>query len=396
MNTTIFDDETVLEDLWRAYYDARKHKRNTANAIQFELYLEHNIYQLYCEIVENRYEISPSICFVVNKPVKREIFAANFRDRVVHHYVMNKLMHIFENQFIDDAYSCRVGKGTLYGIQRLQTFIRSCSENYQKDAYILKLDIQGYFMNIRKPLLYAKMEDLIRKKYKGDDLDRILRLVKSIVLHDPTRNCIFKGRKSDWNGLPANKSLFTTPQNCGLPIGNLTSQIFANYYLNDFDHFMKETMKLKYYGRYVDDFFIVHRDHEYLRKLVPIVNKYLLDTLGAKIHPKKIYLQSYVKGVSYLGVYILPYRTYLAKRTKGNFYEKVLYLEKFGSLCLKRPFKADLKSMEASLNSYFGSSIHSNSYMFCGQMIEIFSDSWFQQYEISHFYQKVLLRRTVD
>lgn len=395
MNETLFDDKTVLEDLWRAYYDARKHKRNTSNAIQFELQLEHNIYQLYQEIIENRYEISPSICFIVNKPVKREIFAANFRDRVVHHYVMNKLMYIFENQFIDDTYSCRVGKGTLYGIRKLQKFILSCTENYQKEAFILKLDIQGYFMNIRKPLLYQKMEALIRKKYEGDDLERLLALVKCIVLNDPTRNCIFKGRKSDWNGLPANKSLFTTPKDCGLPIGNLTSQIFANYYLSDFDRFMKENLRLKYFGRYVDDFFIVHRNRMYLKSLIPLINDYLYSTLGAKVHPKKIHLQSYVKGVNYLGMFVLPYRMYLSKRTKGNFFATMATVVDYRSLCLQSPYKEEQKSIEASLNSYFGSSAHSCSYKFCSQMIDVFSDCWLQQYEIDTLYHKVHWRGNV-
>lgn len=393
---TLFDDKTVLEDLWRAYYDARKHKRNTANAILFELRLEHNIHQLYLEIVENRYVISPSICFIVYKPVKREIFAANFRDRVVHHYVMNKLMCVFENQFIDDTYSCRVGKGTLFGVRRLQSFIRRCSENYQKDAYILKLDIQGYFMNIFKPLLYQKMEKLIRKKYRGNDLERLLGLVKCIVLNDPTENCIVKGRKKDWDGLPTNKSLFTTPKDCGLPIGNLTSQIFANYYLSDFDRFMKEKLKLKYYGRYVDDFFIVHQDRKYLKSLVPIINDYLYDTLGARVHPKKVYLQSCVKGVNYLGAYVLPYRAYLSKRTKGNFYEAVSKLENYGTACLNSPFKEENKLIEAGLNAYFGPCMHTCSYKFCNQMLDVFSDCWFQQYEIASSCHKVHWRGKTD
>ncbi|MBQ6155940.1 MAG: hypothetical protein IJK22_04985 [Bacteroidales bacterium] len=315
----LFRNDRLLNDLWTAYFDARKHKRNTMNALHFELDLEHNIHQLYEEIFYGTYKISPSICFIVNRPVKREVFAAHFRDRVVHHLVINKLLPLFENQFIYDSYSCRVGKGTLFGIRRLQKFIRSCTDNYRKEAFVLKLDIQGFFMSIRKSLLLAKVEDLIQRKYNGDDKELLLSLVRQIILNDPTQGCIVKGRRSDWKGLPANKSLFSTPKDCGLPIGNITSQVFANYYLNDFDHFMKEKLKLKYYGRYVDDFFVVHEDKTYLRSLVPLVREYLFSVVGVVLHPRKIYLQSCMRGVQFVGAYIAPFRTYLSKRTVTNF-----------------------------------------------------------------------------
>ena len=190
----LFQDEHLLNNLWTAYYDARRHKRNTINALQFELDLEHNIHRLYEEILYGSYQISPSICFIVKKPVKREIFAAHFRDRVVHHLVINKLMPLFENQFIHDSYSCRVGKGTLFGIRRLQKFIRSCSDNYRKEAFVLKLDIQGFFMNINKMQLLEKVESLINRKYAGDDKPMLLSLVRQIILNDPTQECIRKGK----------------------------------------------------------------------------------------------------------------------------------------------------------------------------------------------------------
>jgi len=149
MDHTLFDQqyrEKLLEGLFVAYYAARSNKRNTINALKFEKHFEHNLFKLCEDIIERKYDPQPSICFIVNKPVKREIFAADFRDRVVHHYIYNHISPVFEKTFINDSYSCRKGKGTHYGIQRLDHFIRSCSHNYSKDCYILKLDIKGYFM----------------------------------------------------------------------------------------------------------------------------------------------------------------------------------------------------------------------------------------------------------
>lgn len=365
---SLFDEPRLLESLYKAWVDARKHKRNTINALKFELNLEQNIYQLYEEILYGTYIVSPSICFIVQKPVKREIFAAHFRDRVVHHYVINQLMSVFENQFIYDTYSCRKGKGTLFGIRRLQKFIRSCTDNYHKEAFVLKLDIQGFFMNIKKPLLYSKVDSLIEQKYNGWDKQLLRFLVQKIILNDPTENCILKGDRSDWNGLPNNKSLFSTPKDCGLPIGNLTSQLFANFYLSDFDRYVKETLKLKFYGRYVDDFFIVHENREYLRLLVPSIRDYLADTIGATLHPAKVYLQSCQKGVLFVGAYIAPYRTYPSKRICKSFQNVTKEMALFFSL-ERNPQKYTLNRISARLNSYLGMCVHFRSERKCRTML---------------------------
>ena len=139
-----------LEDLFKAYYSCRKNKRNTINALAFELNLEEELIQLKEELESGRYAISSSIAFVVDKPVKREIFAANFRDRVVHHLVIQKMNSVFEPHFIYDSYACRKSKGTHFGIGRVDGFIRKCSKNYTQDCYVLKLDIKGFFMHINK------------------------------------------------------------------------------------------------------------------------------------------------------------------------------------------------------------------------------------------------------
>jgi retron-type reverse transcriptase len=145
----------ALAELFEAYANCRSTKRNTLNALAFEMDYEVNLLKLCAEINDGSYQPGKSIAFIVNKPVKREIFAADFRDRVVHHLIINKLNPLFEKTFIHDSYACRKGKGTHFGIQRVDRFIRQCSQNYTKDCYVLKLDIQGFFMHINKTLLFA-------------------------------------------------------------------------------------------------------------------------------------------------------------------------------------------------------------------------------------------------
>jgi len=367
-----------LEELFDAYYNCRSNKRNTANALAFEIDYENSLVQLCEEINNGTYQIGRSIAFIVDKPVKREIFAADFRDRVVHHLIFNKLNPLFEKQFIHDSYSCRVGKGTHFGIQRIDKFIRQCSANYTKDCYILKLDLQGFFMSINKNILFAKLEKFIKEKYQSTEKDLLIKLCKQIIFNDPTKNCIVKGNKSDWDNLPPNKSLFHSKPNCGLPIGNLTSQVFANFYMDSFDHYCKHDLKIRYYGRYVDDFVIVHEDKEYLRNLIPKLSEYLQSELQTTIHPKKIYLQHYSKGVKFLGTVILPNRIYIADRTKGNFYNAI---DKHNQIARDhKPTKEEQQAFQSRMNSYLGIMKHYKSYKLRKHMIFKNLSAWWWNY----------------
>jgi hypothetical protein len=367
-----------LEELFTAYFLCRKNKRNTANALAFEIDYENNLVQLCEEINSGTYKIGRSIAFIVDKPVKREIFAADFRDRVVHHLIIGKLNQLFEKQFIHDSYSCRVGKGTHFGIQRIDKFIRQCSFNYTRDCYILKLDLRGFFMSINKNILFANLEKFINEKYQATDKGLLIKLCKQIIFNDSTKNCIIKGNKSDWDALPPNKSLFHSKLNCGLPIGNLTSQVFANFYMDSFDHFVKHDLKIRYYGRYVDDFVIVHTDKEYLKKLIPKLTEYLQTELQATIHPKKIYLQHYSKGVKFLGTVILPNRIYIADRTKGNFYNAI---EKHNQIAQDhKPSKEEQQAFQSSMNSYLGIMKHYKTYKLRKNLIFKNLSGWWWNY----------------
>ncbi len=354
-----FFEKQLLYDLFQAYYDARKHKRSTTNALEFEIDYEAKLFKLYEELKNGTYKIGQSICFISEKPVKREVFAANFRDRIVHHLIYNYISPVFERLFINDAYNCRIGKGTSYGIKRLDHFMRSCSENYKKDCYILKLDIKGYFMAINKHILYQKIESSLRAKRNNLNLDFISPLIWQVIFHDPTRNCEVRGRRENWIGLPKSKSLFFAGKDKGLPIGNLTSQLFANIYLNEFDHFVKYKLGCKCFGRYVDDIVIVHKSKEYLKNIIPVLRSYLKNNLFAELHSKKIYLQHFSKGVAFLGVIIKPFRIYVCNRIKGNFYKKI---QSCASLSLREATATKQPKFLASVNSYLGMLSQYNTY----------------------------------
>ena len=310
-----------------------------------------------------------SITFVVEKPVKREIFAADFRDRIVHHLIINKLNPLFEKQFIYDSYSCRVNKGTHFGIKRVTRFIRQCSQNYKLPCYILKLDIEGFFMHIDKNILFNRLQTFINEKYIAPDKELLIELCRKVIFNDSTKNCFIKGKKTDWDNLPKTKSLFHSPVNCGLPIGNLTSQILANFYLDSFDHYIKHDLQIKYYGRYVDDFVIVHNDKEYLKSLIPQLSNFLLSTLSLTLHPRKIYLQPYENGVKFLGVVIKPGRTYIARRTKGNFYKTITAWNIIIKENNNKLSPENLKLFLSSINSYLGILKHYETYKLRKKML---------------------------
>lgn len=321
------------EELYEAYLDCRKRKRTTANSIEFEKDDNYKLYQLYDELNTMTYEIGRSIAFCVDKPVKREVFAADFRDRIVHHLVIGRLNKMFEEEFIEDSYSCRKGKGTDYGIRKCAQYIKEASENYTKQAFVIKCDLKSFFMTIDKEKLYDKLIKHIEEHYEPRDENDIPFLkyaLKLIIFNEQQHNCILKQSKDNWKDLPKEKSLFYCEKNKGIPIGNLTSQIFANFYLSEFDHYVKEELGMKYYGRYVDDFFIVVTDKSKIHEIIEKCRE-KLKTMGVILHPKKLYIQDVTKGVKFIGAVIKPNRTYISNRTKGNMYDA---LRRFSQLLL--------------------------------------------------------------
>ncbi|HAT9492130.1 TPA: hypothetical protein JBD00_13140 [Legionella pneumophila subsp. pneumophila] len=364
----------TLESLFEAYLDCRKNKRNTMNALAFEADYESNLAAMRDDLNSGFYRPGRSIAFVIDKPVKREIFAADFRDRVVHHWLINQLNPLFERTFIHDSYASRKGRGMHLGVARAARFIRQCSQNYQQDCYILKLDILSFFIHINRSILWERLRRFIEVHYASPDKTLVLEVTEKVIKNEPTANCFIKGSRRDWQDFPKDKSLFYAKPHCGLPIGNLTSQVFANFYLNPFDHFIKHDLRIKYYGRYVDDFLLVHQDGRYLKSLIPKIADFLHEELRLSLHPRKIHLQHYNKGVNFLGVTIKPRRIYAGRRIKGNFYDAIA---KHNTVAKgRKPTKEERMAFLCSMNSYLGILSHYQTYRLRKSMLKKHLSIW--------------------
>lgn len=341
------------DDMLQAYYDCRKNKRRTASAVVYEMDYESRLIALRDRINTRTYTPGKSICFVVSRPRYREVFAASFEDRIVHHYMAIRLEPLFEEVFSPRTFNCRKGKGQLYGINMLRNDIIECSRHYTASCWIMKLDLSGFFMSIDKQLLSGLLDDFIVKNYKGEDIEDLRYVCRVVILHSPEKNCERHSPIDMWQHLPANKSLFTNGEGKGVAIGNLFAQLFANFLLNILDWYLEE-IGIKYHGRYVDDFYCIHTDKAVLLNAVPKIRAKLAE-LGLKLNAKKFYLQHYTKGVEFTGAVVKPYRTYTCNRSVANFIAAVRRLNR--AQCIEQ-----VEPIVSSLNAYLGLMRHSNSY----------------------------------
>ena len=381
------------EEVFEAYFDCRRKKRGTHNALAFEADYERKCIELWRDINAGTYKPSRSVAFIVFKPVQREVFAADFRDRVVHHLVARKIEPLLEAEFIDDSYSTRVGKGTLYGIRRIDGFVRECSADYTKDCYVMKLDIRSFFMSISKELLYARLEAFLRERYRENDLGMLLYLLRETLFNCPEKNCMRRCPVSHWKGLPRNKSLFHSDGRHGLPIGNLTSQMTGNFFLSPMDHLITEQWGVPLYGRYVDDMVLVHSSREHLLSVRERIRKWLVAN-GLELHPRKMYLQHYSKGVLYVGGVVKPGRTYISNRTVGYFRDTLAH---YNHLAQQKPGYVETHGEEfaASVNSYLGQMKHFATYNIRkGVLLEGgIAPDWWQVMYVSGHLEKIMVKK---
>ena len=347
----MIDFETILE----AYLDCRKRKRSTVGATEFELNYVHNLVELMNEVNSRQYRIGKSICFVVRYPRYREVFAGEFRDRIIHHYIALRLEPLFEQIFCDRTYNCRKGKGQLAGVTQLAEDIRDESENYTKDAYVMKVDLKGFFMSIIKSKLANMIDDFIVANYEGDDKEDLRWLCNLVVMHRPELNCERRSPLWMWNFIPKEKSLFTNGEDRGIAIGNLFAQLFANFLLNTID--WKIDAVCVRHNRYVDDISFVSKDKKKLLSIIPML-RIELGKLGLRLNEKKFYLQHYSKGVQFTGAVIKPDRIYVANHTINSFAFAVERLGKAAEMGMID----DINKNIASVNSYLGIMSHYNEY----------------------------------
>ncbi|MEF8847402.1 MAG: RNA-directed DNA polymerase [Candidatus Paceibacterota bacterium] len=342
------------QKIYKAYLDCRQNKRSTVNALNFEWKQERNLFELKEELQNKTYEPGRSICFVVTDPSPREIFAATFKDRVVHHVLVNELEEAGERAFIHDSYSCREGKGTHKAVERLQKFMRKVTDNYNQKAYYLQLDISGFFMNIDRNILKAILKKLILKQQKPYQWKKnVFWLGQKVISYDPTDNYITKGNKELFDLIPPRKSLFESGPDKGLPIGNYSSQFFANLYLNQLDQFVKRELKRSYYLRYVDDFIILGKNKERLKSLIKKINNFLKSTLNLRLNSSKTKLKGLKQGVDFLGYFVKPHCILVRERVVNTLKKK---LRDFN-----QKKEIDPKQVLATINSYFGHFKHADS-----------------------------------
>ncbi len=310
-----------LENIYRQYLNCRKNKRNTINALRFEYNLEENLASLHEEIETQTYSPSRSVCFALKQPKLREIFAADFRDRVVHHILVDYLEKFWEPIFIYDSFACRRGKGTQRAVKRLQTFTRRCSRNGNRRAYFIQLDIQGFFLHINKDVLYQ----IIAKRIRDE---KILWLARKVIFHDCTRDVIFKGKRELLKKIPPHKTLFGTNNERGLPIGNLSSQFFANVYLDELDQFVKHHLKARYYIRYSDDCVLLHEERERLLGWREEIREFLKDRLRLELNDRRQKSGPISNGIDFLGYIIRPDYLLVRRRVVNRLKARLMQYQK--------------------------------------------------------------------
>jgi len=280
-----FDYITSAENLFVAWERFRRGKRGRADVQAFEPHLEANIFDLSDRLRRGQYRHSPYQPFTIHDPKQRQINKATVVDRLVHQAVVQVIEPLYERGFIYDSYSCRVGKGTHVAIDRLRTFLRRASRNDAQTVYALKLDIRKFFANVDHDILIG----LLKRKIVDPDTINLMREIIDSFSSDAGR---------------------------GIPLGNLTSQLFANIYLHELDWHIKQQIRFDYYLRYCDDFIFVSTNREALLEQIEPIQDFLTTYLRLQIHPDKIHLRSWQQGIDFLGYVLKPDCTLVRTKTR--------------------------------------------------------------------------------
>jgi retron-type reverse transcriptase len=331
------------ETLFSAWEEFRRGKSKKPDVLSFEEDLEANIFKLARDLSSKRYSHEGYTGFYICDPKLRHIHKASVRDRVLHHAITTVLNPIFEPTLIPNSFSCRVGKGTHKGLDALRTMLRKVSKNNTRQCYVLKCDVRKFFDSIDHDILLS----ILRRRI--EDSDMMLLLENIIESYSGTQSDLFNRK--------------------GVPIGNLTSQLFANVYMNEFDQFMKHILKVEHYARYTDDFVIVSSEKEYLAGLIAPIDTFLRETLKISLHPNKVTIGPYHRGVDFLGYVIFPRYTLIRKRTKKRIKRKFE-----GKVRDFREGLIEKEKIESTLQSYLGILSHANTHRFKEQLKNY---SWF-------------------
>lgn len=276
----------TMENLLVTWERFIRGKRNKRDVIRFQAELADNLLFLYKSLADRTYEHGSYATFNVSDPKPRNIHKALVRDRVLHHLIYKELYWYFDTRFIFDSYSCRKHKGTHKALERFKEFAGKVSKNHTRTCYVLKCDIKKFFASIDHDTLRSILE-----RHIADP--EILWLIDQVV-----------------------KSFHTTREGVGLPLGNLTSQLLVNVYMHEFDMFMKQELREKYYIRYADDFIVLSHDKKRLEGILPLMEKFLIEKLKLSLHEHKVYIKTYSSGVDFLGWIHFPKHRQIRTTTK--------------------------------------------------------------------------------
>jgi retron-type reverse transcriptase len=327
----LFERIIEPENLFSAWDKFRKGKNEKLDVLRFEKNLEQNIFQLHRDLRDKTYKHGGYTSFYIHDPKPRHIHKATVRDRVLHHAVFKVLNPVFEPIYIHNSFSCRLGKGNHKGVKTLAHMLRQASRNNTKTCFVLKCDIRKFFDSIDHDILI----DLVQRKIRDKNAMNLLREILSS----------FANEQPNLFGIK------------GVPIGNLTSQLFANIYMNGLDQFMRHDLKVKYYARYTDDFVIVSDDENYLKKLLPPIQLFLKEKLKLGLHPSKVSIRKYRQGIDFLGYVALPHHVALRTKTKKRMMWKLR-----NKMAEYKNNTISKSTLLASFQSYLGVLSHADSH----------------------------------
>lgn len=281
-----YQDIISVENLLAAWKEFVAGKRRKIDVLEFQSHLMDNILKLHEDLKDKTYTHSSYVAFKISDPKPRDIHKATVRDRLLHHAIYRILYPFFDRTYISDSYSCRDNKGTHRAMNRFTSFSNKVSKNHTHTCWVLKCDIRKFFASIDQKILIEVVSKYITDK-------DIINLIKEIV-----------------------GSFYSIEPGKGLPLGNLTSQLLVNIYMNEFDQYAKHTLKAKYYIRYADDFVILSDNKGHLECLIQTIKDFLKDTLQLDLHPDKVYIKTFSSGVDFLGWIHFPHHRILRGASK--------------------------------------------------------------------------------